>query len=51
MTLSQLFKKSKKLVMSNPVEIAAATLKLWISPAIKTIAYEDKEVICLYIDA
>lgn len=37
--------------MLNPIKTAAIASKLWIPPIIKTIAYKDKEIICLYIDA
>lgn len=44
-------KREKNSVGPNPVRNAAAALKSWTSSVIKTVAHENKEVICLYIDA
>ena len=44
-------KRGKKSVWPNPFITAAATSKFWTPPVIKTVTHEDKEVVCLYIDA
>ena len=48
---SRPIRRRKKSAGPNPVGTAAAVSKFWTSPVIKTVAHEDKEIICLYIDA
>ncbi len=51
MASSRPTKRGRKSAAPNPVGTAAATSKVWIPSAIETVAHEDEEVICLYIDA
>lgn len=51
MASSRPTKREKKSTRSNPVGAAATASKSWTPPVIETIAHEDEEVICLYIDA
>lgn len=44
-------KRGKKSAGPNSVGAAATASKSWTPPAIETMAHEDEEVICLYIDA
>lgn len=37
--------------MLNSVNVAAMIFMSWTLPAIETMAHEDEEVICFYIDA
>ncbi len=51
MASSRPTKRGKKSAGLNPVGAAATASKSWAPPAIETMAHEDEEVICLYIDA
>ncbi len=51
MASSRPAKRGKKSARLNPVGAAVTASKSWAPPAIKTMAHEDEEVICLYIDA
>ncbi len=50
MTSSCPTRRGKKSAKPNPVRIIAAASKFWTPPMIETVAHEDKEVICFYID-
>ena len=51
MALSRPTKRGKKSAGSNSVDAIATASKSWTPPTIETMAHEDEEVICLYIDA
>lgn len=51
MALSQPMRREKKSARFNPVKTATVTSKFSTQSVIETIAYKDKEVIYLYIDA
>ncbi len=44
-------KREKKSTEPNSVETAEAASKFWTLPVIETVAHEDEEIICLYIDS
>ena len=44
-------RRGKKFAVPNQVGIAAAASKFWTPSVIETVAHEDEEVICLYINA
>ncbi len=51
MASSCLTRREKKSAGPNPVRTAAAALKFLTSPMIETVAHEDEEVICFYVDS
>ncbi len=51
MASSRSTRRGKKSAGRNPVGTAVAASKFWTPPVIETVAHEDEEVICFYIDS